>query len=105
MNEFAPPASHLLTWFSLLVDKGSTEQPLNGPAPAAMGQLLISLTKQHCKCKCFQEMFNVSSMCNNTTKNSLRIDFLAEDVRGCEAVISQLYVLSYFLKCIRLKLV
>ena len=68
------------------------------PAPAAVGQLLISLTKQPCKCKCFQEMFNVRSLCNNTTKNRLSIDFRAENVGGCEAVISQLYVLSYFLK-------
>lgn len=43
-------------------------------------------------------MFNVRSLCNNTTKNRLSIDFLAENVGGCEAVISQLYVLSYFLK-------
>lgn len=41
-------------------------------------------------------MFNVSSLCNNTTKNRLIIDFLVENVGGCEAVISQLYVLPYF---------
>lgn len=37
INEFAPPASHLVTWFSLLPDNGSTEQPLNGPCTSCCG--------------------------------------------------------------------
>lgn len=41
-------------------------------------------------------MFNVSSINDNITKKRLRVDFVVENKEGCEAVSSQLYVLSDF---------
>ena len=41
-------------------------------------------------------MFNVSSINDNITRKRLRIDFVVENIEGCEAVGSQLYVLSDF---------
>lgn len=41
-------------------------------------------------------MFNVSSINDNITKKRLRVDFVVENREDCEAVSSQLYVLSDF---------
>lgn len=41
-------------------------------------------------------MFNVSSINDNITKKRLRTAFVVENIERCEAVSSQLYVLSDF---------
>lgn len=79
-----------------VTDNISLDFPWIAFVHAAVQPPLISQTKQHYRYKCFQEMFNVSSINDNITKKRLRIDFVVENIQGCEAVSSQLYVLSDF---------
>lgn len=58
INEFVSPATvSCLFGSASIIDNLSMKLPLNGPCTE---KLLSRLTKQHCKCKCLQEMFHVS---------------------------------------------